>query len=329
MKRKTKNNIPKPNYLGSYRQIHGVLRDVNGFMIFSEIENNNVVYRLTKIKDFDIKADKNGRREFNKRFLPFLEKNVVDNYYVGDLYMYCTHQEKQTLLPISEFTINRGAKQYHRMNMDGHSYQPYCKESKKLYQNSQGNKLRDKNQLLEGSQGSRTRGLLTSMYYGKNTKCPSIEEIFEKFGGKCFKTGKELDINDRNSYEIDHLMPASGYFPLCYKTATLLSKESNQSKNDLHPKKYYGEKKFEELCRILEYPMETICDENYTLNDEVLFYFNNNFDTIIKKWENNNRNKNSFKKYVNKEMNRISKKDIYNKHTDLILKLKTYYEKNI
>jgi len=309
--------------------VHGVLRDVNGYMVFSVFENNSVVYKLTNIKDLNIKPNKIGRREFNKRWLPYLKENVIDTNYVGDLFMYCTHQKNQVLLPISNFTINRGSKQYHRMNIDGNTYQPYCKESKKLYQNIAGNGMRDKNQLLEGSQGSRTRSLLTAICCNNKNKPPKIEEIFEKFGGKCFKTGKELDINDRKSYEIDHLMPASGYFPLNTNTATLLSREANQSKNDIHPKKFYGQEKFKKLCEILSYPIDKISDENYTLNDDVLYYFDNNFDDIIKTWENINRNKSSFSKYITKETNRIFKKDIYNRHSQLILKLKTYNEKNI
>lgn len=329
MKRKIKNIIPKPNYSGVYRQIHGVLRDNNGNMVFSERENDCVIYKLTNIKDLNIEPNNIGRREFNKRWLSYLKENVIDTNYNGDLYMYCTHQENQMLLPIFEFTINRANKQYHRMNLDGNPYQPYCKESKRLYQNSVGNKMRDKNQLIEGTQGSRTRGLLTSLYYKNEDKCPEIEKIFEKFDNKCFKTGKILDIDDRGSYEIDHLMPASGYFPLNNNTATLLSTEANQAKNDTHPKKFYGDEKFSKLCEILEYPIDKISDECYTLNDDVLYDFNENFDNIIKVWENKNRNKISFNKYVVKEMNRIYKKDIYNRHTELILKLKTYHGKNI
>lgn len=329
MKRKIKNNVPKPNYSDKYREVHGVLRNIEGYMVFSELENGNVVYMLTNIKDLNITPDKIGRREFNKRWLVYLKQNVVDTNYLGDLFMYCTHQKDQILLPISEFTINRGNKQYHRVNLDGHTYQPYCRESKKLYQNNVGNKMRNKDQLLEGSQGSRTRGLLTSMCYSGVSKCPSIEEIFKKFDSKCFKTGEKLNINDRDSYEIDHLMPASGYFPLNNQTATLLSSNANQAKNDIHPKKFYGEEKCKELCEILKYPFDKISDENYTLNDEVLYYFNDNFESVIKTWENKNRNKNSFFKYVIKETKRIIKKDIYNKHLQLILKLKNYYGKNV
>jgi len=325
-KRKIKNFIPKPNYVGRFRHVHGVLRNQDGFMVFSVFENGEVIYKLTDVIDLPIKPNSIGRRGFNNKWLNHLSFRVVCDNYKGDLYMYCTHQESQKLLPISEFTINRANKQFYRSDRNGFPYQPYCKESKRLYQNQPGNKLRTKTQLVEGSQGSRTRGLLTSMCV--DNKPPTIKDLFETFGSRCFYSGKLLDINDRGSYELDHLMPASGYNPLNKKTTVLLSKEANQKKNDNHPLMFYGEKKLRELCDLLGFDINKIMDENYILNDDVLYYFNDNFDIVMYKWHFEvNRNKNSFKKYLIKEISRIQKKDIYGRHTNLLNKIKEYEEK--
>lgn len=324
-KRRIKNNIPKPNYNGKFRNIHGVLRNFEGFMVFSVINNDGVTYKLTNIIDLEIiKPNREGRRGFNKRYLNILENRVIDDNFKGDLFMYCTHQKEQKLLPISEFTINRANTQYYRVNNDGFPLQPYCKESKKLYQNSKGNKLRTKTQLLEGSMGSRTRGLITELY--SNNKPPSICEIFKTFGGKCFSSGKQLDIKNRESYEIDHLMPASGYWPLDKKNAVLLSKEENQRKNDTHPLKFYGEEKLKKLCVILDIEYTSFKDYNYILNDDVLFKFNQEFEKVMNSWFIKKRSK-SFKKYLKKEIKRIESKDVYKRHTDLIHKMKKYEEK--
>jgi hypothetical protein len=119
-------------------------------------------------------------------------------------------------------------------------------------------------------------------------------------------------------------MPASGYWPLNKNTATLLSKDVNQSKNDKHPITFYGIEKTIELCKILNFPFETINDERYILNDDVLFYFDTHFDNVIKKWFQICRNKISFKRYLNKEIKRIVRLDNYNKHSELIEKLKKH-----
>jgi len=325
-KRKIKNIIPKPNYSGKFRQVHGVLRNSEGFMVFSVIENENVIYKLTDVLDLPIKPNNIGRREFNKKWVTFLESQVVNSNYIGDLFMYCTHQEEQKLLEISEFTINRANTQYYRADKDGIPYQPYCKESKKKYQNTPGNKLRTSTQHMEGSQGSRTRGMLTSLCC--DTSLSSIDDIFKKYGGKCFATGKILDINERRSYQIDHMMAASAYNPLNNKNVVLLSTEANQRKKDQHPIKFFGIEKFKELCGLLGINPEDYEDENYILNDNVLYYFNNNFDNVIYEWHFKiNRNKDSFKKYLNKEISRIAKKDIYNRHTSLLNKMKEYEKK--
>ena len=327
MKRKTKNIIEKPNYSGINREIHGVLRDFDSNMVFSEIENGKVFYRQTNIKDLPIKPNNlDGRRGFHSGvWLKVLKNNVVNSNYIGPLFMYDIHLPIQNLIPIDEYTINRNIKQPHRVKKDGIPIQPYCKESKKLYQNAPGNKLRTKNQLFEGSVGSRTRALTTALFY--NEECPTINEVFNKFDKKCFCCGESLDINVRKSYQIDHFMPACGYWPLNHETATLLCFRCNQKKKDHHPLKFYGIDNYKKIVGILNFNILLLPKNDYILNDKVLFFWESNFEKIMEKWGNINRNKKSFKKYVESETNRIIRLDTYQKHTYLIEKLKEYGKK--
>lgn len=325
MKRKIRNKMPYPNFTGKFRHVHSVLRDREGYMVYSEIIDGKICYRKTNLLDLDyITPDKNGKRGFNsKRDLPILKNHVVDEKFQGPLFQYCIHQENQKLLNITEFTINRNTVAPHKVNQEGHPIQPYCKESKKLYVNSRHNKLRTNDQLLEGTYGSRTRGIVTSIL-GKSPKI-SIEKIFLMFDNCCVKCSKTIDINDRKTFQIDHFMPASGYWPLTQENATLLCKKCNQSKKDHHPSFFYSKEKFEFLFKNL-FKNVLILEFDYILNDDILIDFDKNFDTIISRWETINRNKISFKKYVCKEIKRLTRLDVHQRHTSLIDKLKKYEE---
>jgi len=325
MKRKIRNTMDYPDFTGKFRHIHSILRDNEGYMVYSEVVDGKIYYRKTNLSDLNtVEPDRTGRRGFNiSRDISVLQQNVIDYDFKGELFQYCIHQITQKLLPISEYTINRNTKAPHKLRQDGYPLQPYCKESKKLYVNSRHNKLRTKDQLLEGTYGSRTRGIVTAIL-GNPPKI-SINQIFEKFNNCCFKCSKPIDINNRKYYQIDHFMPASGYWPLTQDNATLLCKDCNQSKKDNHPSVFYSKEKFEILTKKL-IKIENIEDSNYILNDKILVDFNQNFDIIISRWEQINRNKISFKKYINKEIKRIKKLDCYKKHTNLLEKLKKYEE---
>jgi hypothetical protein len=327
MSRREKKNINNyPNYVDKYREVTSVLRDNEGYMVFSEIIDKKVFYRKTNVKDINISPNETGRRRFRRNIhLSILKKNIIEENYQGELFMYCLHSLKQDLLLVSEFSFN---KSYPHLivNEYGQSIQPFCKESKKIFVNENSNKKRTSDQHVEGSQGSRTRGLVTALCYGENV--PTGEELFKKFGGRCAYTGKILDINDRGSWQKDHFMPASAYNPLSDKNTVLTSKDANQSKNDKHPMQFLGCEKYEEVCHLLGIDPKIYDDVNYTLNDYVLYYFNDNFDDIIYKWHFEiNRNKISFKKYLSSEISRLIKKDIYGRHKELINKMKRYEEK--
>lgn len=58
------------------------------------------------------------------------------------------------------------------------------------------------------------------------------QELFARFGGRCFKSGKELEISDRRSWTIDHILPSKYFYPLKKSNAALLSREANDKKRD-------------------------------------------------------------------------------------------------
>jgi len=323
MKRKIRNTMDYPDFTGKFRHIHSILRDNEGYMVYSEVVDGKIYYRKTNLFDLNtVEPDRTGRRGFNiSRDISVLQQNVIDYDFKGELFQYCIHQITQKLLPISEYTINRNTKAPHKLSQDGHPLQPYCKESKQLYVNSRHNKLRTKDQLLEGSYGSRTRGIVTAIL-GNPPKI-SIEEIFNKFDSCCFKCSKPINIKERKSYQIDHFMPACGYWPLTQENATLLCKDCNQSKKDHHPSAFYSKEKFE-LLKNMQINNMLVENSNYILNDDILIDFHKNFDIIIERWEKINRNKTSFKKYILKEIKRIKRLDVFKKHTNLLINLIKY-----
>ena len=82
---------------------------------------------------------------------------------------------------------------------------------------------------------------------GENEKI-SIKELFERFGRRCFKTKKPLDIKDRSSWAIDHVLPSRYLYPLTISNAALLSKEANDNKRDRWPSEFYSNSELIELA---------------------------------------------------------------------------------
>ena len=105
-----------------------------------------------------------------------------------------------------------------------------------------------------------------------------IDDLFERFGGKCFLTGVPLDKNDRSKWQIDHILPASYYYPLTKENACLLSKGANGNKRAQWPSEMYTPEQLMELARItgadinlLSSP-EPIYNENADPNMAVVRY---------------------------------------------------------
>lgn len=278
-KRAATNSNCYPEYQ-SYRQLHSCLRDAQGRIVRpvpAADKKTAVRYELLGVKDvLYITPDKTGRRRLGIRELAKIEP-VLDADWKGDLYKYCTHCETQHLLPITEYTSNsagyRGclltredAQKYH---LKGHSTQPYCKECKRTYVNASGNPKRTAEQFVEASAIARVRNLLPAPL--KDSKV-SLEAVFSKYGDACFKCTTPLDVAARSTYEIDHTLPASLFWPLSGDNCTLLCSSCNQEKSDLWPSYYYSKSQIRELATLTDI-LENILEGERHINPEAIAFF--------------------------------------------------------
>src|SRR6266550_1636423 len=65
------------------------------------------------------------------------------------------------------------------------------------------------------------------------------EALFKRFRGKCFRTGRSLDIRERGTWAIDHILPSPYLYPLSVENAALLSREANNAKAGSWPSHFY------------------------------------------------------------------------------------------
>ncbi|HEX5152956.1 MAG TPA: hypothetical protein VFW07_16010 [Parafilimonas sp.] len=127
------------------------------------------------------------------------------------------------------------------------------------------NPKRTKQQLHESSLRRRIADLLVE---GEN-EFIDIEELFRKFGNKCFKTGILLDINERPSYEIDHILPSKWLYPLKNENACLLSKDANNNKKGRWPGEFYTNNELIELAKITGADLTLISSKTPIINTNI------------------------------------------------------------
>jgi hypothetical protein len=108
------------------------------------------------------------------------------------------------------------------------------------------NPKRTKQQLHEATARRRLAELLLE---GEDEKV-SIEDLFKRFGGRCFKTKRALRMEDRGAWAIDHILPSKYLYPLTAANAALLSTEANNAKRDKWPSQFYTNSELIELSRI-------------------------------------------------------------------------------
>ena len=84
---------------------------------------------------------------------------------------------------------------------------------------------------------------------GENERI-DFNELFRRFDGKCFKTGKTLNINNRKSWAIDHILPSRYFYPLRIENAALLSREANENKRDRRPSQFFTNDELKTLAII-------------------------------------------------------------------------------
>jgi len=139
-----------------------------------------------------------------------------------------------------------------------------CRSCKAVI-NTNLNPKRTKQQLHESSARRRVADLLLA---GENERL-DINELFKRFDGKCFKTGKDLDINDRKSWAIDHILPSRWLYPLSNKNAALLSKEANGNKRDKWPSEFYTNNELKQLATITGANLELISRKEPLVNSQI------------------------------------------------------------
>lgn len=127
------------------------------------------------------------------------------------------------------------------------------------------NPRRTRQQLHESSARRRAAELLLE---GQNQTI-SPEDLFARFGGKCFKTKQALNIRDRKSWAIDHILPSRYLYPLCAENAALLSAEANHAKRDRWPSQFYTNNELIELSRLIGADLTLLASRQPIVNPNI------------------------------------------------------------
>ena len=112
----------------------------------------------------------------------------------------------------------------------------------KLSYNSIKNKTRLTDQHREAAQKRRMYLDLSA-----STRICS-EEIYKRFGYRCFKCKRDLRKVDTKARPLDHTLPAAFLWPLTTENATLLCQEHNGKKSGKWPSAYYSDNELRALA---------------------------------------------------------------------------------
>ncbi|MBI3601141.1 MAG: hypothetical protein HY097_10965, partial [Nitrospinae bacterium] len=127
------------------------------------------------------------------------------------------------------------------------------------------NQKRTKEQLHESSVRRRIADLLLE---GEN-KTINIADLFKRFDSRCFKTKHLLDINKRDTWEIDHILPSRWLYPLTRENAALLSTEANNNKRDKWPSEFYTNNELIELAKITGADLGLLAGKTPVINTDI------------------------------------------------------------
>lgn len=127
------------------------------------------------------------------------------------------------------------------------------------------NPKRTKQQLHESAIRRRVGDLLLE---GVNQRI-DIDEIFSRFGSKCFKTGKRLKRKDRKSWAIDHILPSRYLYPLTKDNAALLSCDANNNKRDRWPSHFYTNNELIRLAKLTGADLNLLSSKEPIINKNI------------------------------------------------------------
>jgi CRISPR/Cas system Type II protein with McrA/HNH and RuvC-like nuclease domain len=127
------------------------------------------------------------------------------------------------------------------------------------------NPKRSKEQLYESS----VRRRIADLFVEEENENIDFQELFRRFGSKCFKTKIQLHINDRSSWAVDHILPSKYLYPIKIENAALLCKEANSNKRDRWPSKFYVNSELIELAKITGADLNLISRKEPIINKHI------------------------------------------------------------
>lgn len=131
--------------------------------------------------------------------------------------------------------------------------------------NTNLNPKRTKEQLHESGVRRRTAELLLQ---GENERL-DLRDLFDRFGGRCFKTGAELNFDDRRTWAVDHILPSRWLYPLSSENAALLSTAANSNKRDRWPGEFYTNEELKRLAAITGADLGLISSPEPVINPDI------------------------------------------------------------
>lgn len=124
------------------------------------------------------------------------------------------------------------------------------------------NPKRSKEQLHESS----VRRRIADLFIEEENEVIDFNDLFKRFDSKCFKTKEPLDINKRDTWAIDHILPSKYLYPLKFENAALLSKGANENKRDMWPSKFYTNSELIELAKLTGANIDLISSQKPIMN---------------------------------------------------------------
>ena len=127
------------------------------------------------------------------------------------------------------------------------------------------NPKRTRQQLHE----SAVKRRIADLFLKEEIETIDLQNLFDRFEHKCFKTKIPLDIEDRNSWAIDHILPSKYLYPLTQQNAALLSKSANENKSDKWPSQFYTNNELIDLAKITGADLELISSKHPIRNHDI------------------------------------------------------------
>lgn len=127
------------------------------------------------------------------------------------------------------------------------------------------NPKRTKQQLFES--GSRRRA--AELLIERENEPIDLRELFDRFDGKCFKTGRKLSVRKRNTWEVDHILPATYLYPMRKENACLLSSDANQNKKSQWPSAFFTANELVHLAKLTGANLELISRKAPVVNPRI------------------------------------------------------------